>query len=63
MNVTSVLFALATGLVGAVFGFLDAPLPAPPTLAGVMGIFGLYAGFKLTEQLNSTLNIAAILGL
>lgn len=37
--------AFAAGLVvGVVFTLLGFPLPAPPTLGGVMGIFGVYLG-------------------
>ena len=32
-------------LVGAVFAKLKLPVPAPPTLAGVMGIVGLFLGY------------------
>lgn len=64
MDVTSIAFALTTGVVvGALFSLLDAPLPAPPTLAGVTGIFGLYVGFKLVEHLELSFDLAAILGL
>jgi XapX domain-containing protein len=31
-------------LVGIVFKFLKLPLPAPPVLAGVLGIVGVYLG-------------------
>lgn len=40
--------------VGAVFGilvtFLRLPLPAPPTLAGVMGIVGVFAGYLVASH-------------
>ncbi|MWV64712.1 XapX domain-containing protein [Halorubrum sp. JWXQ-INN 858] len=40
--------ALVVGLtVGALFAFLRVPIPAPPELPGVMGIIGIYLGFKL----------------
>jgi XapX domain-containing protein len=35
---------LAGVLVGVVFKFLKLPLPAPPVLAGVLGIVGVYLG-------------------
>lgn len=38
---------LAGALLGAVFALLDLPIPAPPTLAGIAGIVGIYVGFKL----------------
>lgn len=39
------LVALVTGaLVGVLFSFLKLPLPAPPVLSGIVGIFGIYLG-------------------
>lgn len=46
----NVFLALCAGLtIGGVFGMLDLPTPAPPRLAGVVGIFGIYAGFRMAE--------------
>ena len=40
------LISLITGLaVGAVFGMTGAAVPAPPTIAGVLGIVGITLGF------------------
>ncbi|MEI6893321.1 MAG: DUF1427 family protein [Colwellia sp.] len=40
-----ILAALATGiLVGVIFSLLKLPLPAPPVLASIVGIFGIYLG-------------------
>ena len=40
-----ILMALAAGLfVGILFSMLKLPLPAPPVLSGIMGIFGVYLG-------------------
>lgn len=40
-----VLLALAAGLfVGLFFSVLKLPLPAPPVLAGIAGIVGIYIG-------------------
>ena len=48
MNVT--ILALITGLVaGGVFSLLKLPLPAPPTLPGVVGIVGIFLGAKIVE--------------
>jgi XapX domain-containing protein len=33
--------------VGAVFSFFKLPIPAPPALPGVVGIIGIYLGFKV----------------
>ena len=41
----TVLLALLAGLlVGLLFNAIRLPLPAPPALAGVMGIVGIYLG-------------------
>jgi XapX domain-containing protein len=43
-----VIFALLTGIiVGFIFALLNLPIPAPPALAGVTGIVGVYLGYKL----------------
>ncbi|QBG35004.1 XapX domain-containing protein [Litorilituus sediminis] len=42
---TEILAALATGLlVGLLFSAFKLPLPAPPVLSGIAGIFGIYLG-------------------
>ena len=42
------ILATLTGvMVGAVFTLLKLPLPAPPALAGVLGIVGMYLGHLL----------------
>ncbi|WP_095210617.1 XapX domain-containing protein [Endozoicomonas ascidiicola] len=48
----SVFLAAFTGFaVGVLFSFLRLPIPAPPTLAGVMGIVGVYLGFLCHREL------------
>ncbi len=40
-----VLLALGVGIVvGLIFSFLKLPLPAPPYLSAVMGVFGIFFG-------------------
>ncbi|ARK32801.1 XapX domain-containing protein [Halalkalibacter krulwichiae] len=47
-----VILALIAGLiVGFVFALIKLPIPAPPALAGVMGIVGVYLGYKLYHWL------------
>jgi XapX domain-containing protein len=42
------LWALLGGLaVGAIFGFIHLPLPAPPTLPGILGAVGMFLGYQL----------------
>ncbi|WP_066634081.1 XapX domain-containing protein [Desulfolucanica intricata] len=46
-----ILGATATGLVvGLLFARLKLPIPAPPTLAGVMGIVGLFLGYYIAVR-------------
>jgi len=40
---------IAGFILGGVFKLLKLPLPAPPFLAGVMGIFGIYFGGIIFE--------------
>lgn len=45
---TLALVSLITGLfVGVVFTAFKLPLPAPPVIEGVLGIFGIWAGSKI----------------
>lgn len=40
--------ALLTGVVaGALFRGLQIPIPAPPNLSGILGIVGIFLGYKL----------------
>ena len=42
---TTILLALLAGMIlGAIFTAIKLPLPAPPTLAGIMGIVGIFLG-------------------
>jgi len=44
------LYALLTGIVvGGFFTFFKVPIPAPPTLAGVLSIVGVYLGFIIVK--------------
>lgn len=44
------LLAVAAGLAaGAFFAALRLPVPAPPTIPGVLGIVGLWAGYTLVR--------------
>jgi XapX domain-containing protein len=62
--VSEIVVALLTGiLVGALFALVDVPIPAPPNIAGILGIFGIYLGYKLVQWLAPNLDVAALLGL
>lgn len=48
MIMQEVALALLAGLVvGFLFALIKLPIPAPPALAGVMGIVGVFLGYKL----------------
>jgi XapX domain-containing protein len=58
------LLALLTGFVtGAVFSFAGVPIPAPPSIAGVLGIVGIYLGYKAIDYLGWGYNLIEALGL
>jgi len=64
MNTTYVVLALLTGaLAGALFRFLEVPIPAPPNLAGIMGIVGIYLGYKLIEYWGVSYDVTKLLGI
>lgn len=47
-----IILAFVTGfLTGVVFSLARLPIPAPPTLAGIMGIVGIFAGYLLVRYL------------
>jgi XapX domain-containing protein len=59
---TQVLLSLLTGVaVGGLFKFIDVPIPAPPNLAGVVGIVGIYLGYKLMGWLGYTVDLSNLL--
>ncbi|MBU8907842.1 XapX domain-containing protein [Desertibacillus haloalkaliphilus] len=45
------LSVLAGLIIGMVFKVLRLPLPAPPVLAGVVAVFGVYAGGVIASWL------------
>ncbi|WP_255298504.1 XapX domain-containing protein [Brevibacillus dissolubilis] len=51
MDFMEVIKSFVVGLiVGGIVTFLKLPIPAPPALAGVMGIVGVYLGFVLVSS-------------
>ncbi|MGZ0747529.1 XapX domain-containing protein [Haloparvum sp. AD34] len=62
-TLTVALLATLTGLiVGALFAFLRVPIPAPPELPGIMGIVGIYLGYKLVQYLGVGWDLLDALG-
>lgn len=63
MNTVIAVLALLTGtLTGALFAFLEVPIPAPPNIAGVLGIVGIYVGFKLVQRVGWSYDLLGALG-
>jgi len=53
-----------TGLIaGVVFGLLGVPIPAPPELAGVLGIVGIFVGYRLVQYAGVGVDLQSLLGL
>ncbi len=47
------LASLGTGIVvGLIFSALKLPLPAPPVLAGILGIVGIFLGGEIWKQVS-----------
>ena len=63
MSTQLTVLALLTGVVtGALFRFLNVPIPAPPELPGIIGIVGIYVGYKLIEYLDIGVDLLELLG-
>jgi XapX domain-containing protein len=64
MNLVLTAFAFLTSvLAGALFALLEVPIPAPPTLSGLLGIVGIYVGFKLIQFSGASFDLLGALGL
>jgi XapX domain-containing protein len=58
MDTTLIALATLTGIAtGLVFGFFEVPIPAPPNLAGIMGIVGIFVGYRLMNHLTAEFGI------
>lgn len=62
-HVVSILALLTGFLAGGLFTFLELPLPAPPTLPGVLGIAGIWLGYVAIERLDVGFDLLGALGL
>ncbi len=50
LRMNEIILAFIAGLgVGFLFAWIKLPIPAPPALAGVLGIIGIYAGYQLFQ--------------
>lgn len=63
MSTQLIVLALLAGLAtGALFRFLSVPIPAPPELPGIMGIIGIYVGYKAIEYLGVSVDLVEAFG-
>jgi XapX domain-containing protein len=47
-----IIIALVTGgIVGAVFAIVGSTVPAPPNIAGLMGVVGITAGYAIVSSI------------
>ncbi|WP_266077842.1 XapX domain-containing protein [Haladaptatus caseinilyticus] len=64
MNLTITALALLTGVItGGLFHSIGVPIPAPPKLPGIMGIIGIYLGYKIVDTMGWTVNLLTKLGI
>lgn len=64
MSETLIALSMLTGLLtGALFRYLQIPIPAPPNLAGVLGIVGIYLGYRLVGYLGWGFDVLDALGI
>ena len=64
MDLTIAVLALLTGvLAGGLFAFLQIPIPAPPELPGILGIVGIFLGYRLVRYFDVGVDLLARLGL
>jgi XapX domain-containing protein len=58
----ALVLALLTGiLAGALFSVIQIPIPAPPNLPGILGIIGIFLGYKGVQWLGVTIDMLEVL--
>jgi XapX domain-containing protein len=56
--------ALLTGMIlGGIFAFIQVPIPAPPELPGLLGIVGIYVGYRAIDASSYGFDLLGALGL
>ncbi|GAB3018382.1 XapX domain-containing protein [Natronobiforma cellulositropha] len=64
MSTQLTMLALLTGLLtGGLFRFLNIPIPAPPELPGLMGIVGIYVGYRIIDHFDVGVDVLEALGM
>lgn len=60
--VTQLGLALLAGLLaGGLFSLIQIPIPAPPNLSGVLGIVGIFLGYRIVEYLGVHVDVLEII--
>jgi XapX domain-containing protein len=62
-NIVTVLAFLTGLLTGGLFAYLEIPIPARSSIAGILGIVGIYAGFNLIQFSGRSFDVLGALGL
>ena len=58
----AIVLALLTGIfAGALFSVIQIPIPAPPNLPGVLGIIGIFLGYKGVEWVGVKIDVLEVL--
>jgi XapX domain-containing protein len=59
---TQLLLALLTGVfAGALFSAVNVPIPAPPNLPGILGIVGIYLGYRVVDWMGYTIDLSGVI--
>lgn len=60
--VSQLVLALLTGIfAGALFSVIQVPIPAPPNLPGILGIVGIFLGYKGVEWMGVQIEILEVI--
>ena len=61
---SQLVLALLTGtFAGALFSVIQIPIPAPPNLPGVLGIVGIFLGYKAIDWLGLQLTLSEVVSI
>ncbi len=59
---SQLVLALLTGFfAGALFSVIQIPIPAPPNLPGILGIVGIFLGYKSIEWVGFQVDILEVI--
>ncbi|MEF8781607.1 MAG: DUF1427 family protein [Haloarculaceae archaeon] len=59
---SQLVLALLTGIfAGALFSVIQIPIPAPPNLPGVLGIVGIFLGYKGIQWVGVQIDLGEVI--